>query len=58
MDIIVQCTRCTQKCHRKNSYEKENDNYAYEEFEKRSPATQERFLTNVLGTEALRVVSE
>ena len=58
MKIIVQCTRCTQKCPRKNSYEKENDKYVYEEFEKRSPATQEKILTNILGTEALRAVSE
>ena len=42
----------------KNSYEKENDKFAYDEFERESPATQEKFLTNILGTVALRVVSK
>ena len=46
------------KCPRKKSYEKENDKYAYKEFEKRSPTIQEKFLTNILGTEALCAVSE
>ena len=45
------------KCPWKNSYEKENDKCAYDEFERESPATQEKFLTNILGTVAFRVVS-
>ena len=46
------------KCPRKNSYEKENDKWAYEEFEKESPTREEKFLTNILGAVVSRVVSD
>ena len=42
----------------KNSYEKENDKWAYEEFEKESPTREEKFLTNILGAVVSRVVSD